>query len=229
MQSYEWRGWRCCMTGGREGAPTTVFILGHGDTALLETLSVRFPSCRLIGVYPPDWNDSCTPWPAPGLRKKDRAFGGGASEMLSFLVERLLPWARSLEPIPASGPQLMLAGYSLAGLTCLYGLYQGMPFGRFASLSGSLWYPGWTEYALRSTAPAAAQVYLSLGKDEPRSRHPLLRTVGEATETTVRVIRGQLAPGQVCFQWNEGGHFADYAARYERALRWAWGDMACVH
>lgn len=121
----------------------------------------------LIGVYPPDWNDSCTPWPAPGLRKKDRAFGGGASETLSFLVERLLPWARSLEPIPASGPQLMLAGYSLAGLTCLYGLYQGMPFGRFASLSGSLWYPGWTEYALRSTAPAAAQVYLSLARMSP--------------------------------------------------------------
>ena len=38
------------------------------------------------------------------------------------------------------------------------------------------------------------------------------------------VLLRQLGSGRVCFQWNECGHFCDYAARYERALRWAWGD-----
>ena len=224
MQSYGWNGWRCWISDGEKTAPTAVLILGKGDIALLEGLAARFPGCCLIGACPPAWNDCCTPWPAPGLRKKDPPFGGGAGQTLSFLTEQLLPWARALRPLPQPGPQLMLAGYSLAGLTSLYGLYQGLPFGRYASLSGSLWYPGWTEYARKGTAAPGAQVYLSLGRDEPRSRHPLLRTVGEATEAMVETASRQLGSGRVCFQWNEGGHFCDYAARYERALRWAWGD-----
>lgn len=224
MQSYGWNGWRCWISDGEKTAPTAVLILGKGDMELLEGLAARFPGRCLIGACPPTWNDCCTPWPAPGLRKKDPPFGGGAGQTLSFLTERLLPWARALRPLPQPGPQLMLAGYSLAGLTSLYGLYQGLPFGRYASLSGSLWYPGWTEYARKGTAAPGAQVYLSLGRDEPRSRHPLLRTVGEATEAMVETASRQLGSGRVCFQWNEGGHFCDYAARYERALRWAWGD-----
>lgn len=228
MRGYEWNGWHCRISDGEKAAPTAVLILGDEATELLETLAARFPGCCLIGACPPAWNDCCTPWPAPGLRRKDPPFGGGAGETLSFLTERLLPWARTVRPLPQSGQQMMLAGYSLAGLTSLYGLYHGLPFGRYASLSGSLWYPGWTEYAQNGTAAPGAQVYLSLGRNEPNSRHPLLRTVGEATETMAGIAGRQLGSRHVCFQWNEGGHFSDYAARYERALHWAWGDSVCV-
>ncbi len=225
MIGYQWEGWRCRMTEGKDCPTiTAVLILGSGDEALLDTLAVKFPAYCLIGVCPPDWNDCCTPWPAPGLRKKDRPFGGGAGASLSVLTNRILPWARSQGHISPPGTQLMLAGYSLAGLTSLYGLYQGLPFGRYASLSGSLWYPGWTEYALQGTAAVGAKVYLSLGKDEPHSRHPLLRTVGEATEATRQIIGNQLGNDQVCLQWNEGGHFTGYGERYEKALQWAQED-----
>ena len=75
MQSYGWNGWRCWISDGEKTAPTAVLILGKGEIALLEGLAARFPGCCLIGACPPAWNDCCTPWPAPGIRKKDPPFG----------------------------------------------------------------------------------------------------------------------------------------------------------
>ena len=62
-------------------------------------------------------------------------------------------------------------------------------FGCAASVSGSLWYPGFAPY-LQGRLPRPAQaVYLSLGDREPLGGPALMRTVGTATEAAAALLR----------------------------------------
>ena len=113
-----------------------------------------------------------------------------------------------------------LAGYSLAGLSTLYALYQTEAFGALASVSGSLWFEGFLDY-MEKTAPRCpdTRVYLSLGNKEEKSRHPLMRQVGDNTRRAIEVLEGQLT-APCTLEWNEGGHFDGVSERLCKALRW---------
>ena len=57
-----------------------------------------------------------------------------------------------------------IAGYSLAGLFAVYALYRTDVFARAASVSGSLWFPGFREYVFSHTPLCRPDcVYFSLG------------------------------------------------------------------
>lgn len=135
-----------------------------------------------------NWNDSLTPWPAPGLRPDEPAFGGHADETLTELMGAVIPeveCAHGLAPARRA-----ICGYSLGGLFSLYAFArEGSAFAACACLSGSVWYEGWVNY-LRRICPDGAEryTYFSIGKKECRAGAPIMRTVQDDLEACAAVL-----------------------------------------
>lgn len=165
------------------------------------------------------WDRDYTPWPAQG--PKGRAFSGGAPAFLQTLVEEIVPWAEAELPILTGRAHRCLAGYSLGGLAALYGGLETGAFERLASVSGSLWYPGWVEYlqGRLATASVPLGVYCSLGKAEAKTRFGPMAACAADTERTVELFRASLGEQKVCFEWNNGPHFFELTERMLKALR----------
>jgi predicted alpha/beta superfamily hydrolase len=84
------------------------------------------------------------------------------------LLKQIIPQAESSLPQPPSWRGV--AGYSLSGLFALWALWQTDVFERAASASGSLWFPGFIDYARERTMTATPDAaYLSLGKKETKT------------------------------------------------------------
>lgn len=173
----------------------------------------------IVGIEPHSWERDYSPWAAPALNKKSAPFEGGCDAYLDALpaiideTERRFPLLREREG-------RAMAGYSLGGLAALYALYRTAYFGRVASLSGSLWFPGFAAYAMENP-PAArdTRVYLSLGRAEEKSRHPLMGQVGDCTRGIYGCLEQWLTmPPRL--EWNEGGHFTEIPQRWTKALLW---------
>jgi predicted alpha/beta superfamily hydrolase len=113
-------------------------------------------------------------------------------------------------------------GYSLGGLVSLYALYTCGVFGKIGSLSGSLWYDGWTEF-MESNKPVdnGAKVYMSLGDREERARNPRMAKVGDCTRMAAEVLKQQLKSDEnITLEWNSGGHFTEIPQRFQKAIIW---------
>ncbi len=201
--------------------PTTLlFLVGEEGPGVRNSIESECPGIMVVQVIPADWNSDCTPWRAPGLRKKDPWFGGQADKMLAFILETTVPTVKACGQWPDCPEKAALAGYSLGGLLVLYGLYRGLPFGVYGSLSGSLWYPGWTQYAREHMPPAGVWAYLSLGDREPLTKNPVLQSVGEATLQTSETLQRQLGKKNVLFEWNQGNHFVGIEDRFAKFARY---------
>lgn len=113
----------------------------------------------------------------------------------------------------------IIAGYSLAGLFALWAAWNSDCFHRVASVSGSMWYPGFREYIRNnSPRPVIERAYFSLGDKESRTRHPLMGQVDACTSDIVEAVRSR-CPDTV-FQWNPGNHFDRPDYRMARAIAW---------
>lgn len=211
---------------GDGGVPPALLLVNDGEM-LEEMLPVLAEGLRglppfiLAGVCPRNRDGEYSPWPMEPVFRGGGAFSGGADGYVERLVSQLLPLLRErygLEECPA---RTGILGYSLGGLAALYAAYRTDAFGLVGSLSSSLWFAGWEEFAcghpLRAENP---RVFFSLGKREPMSRNPVLAAVGKATERTAAALEGQ---AQVRFVWEEGGHFGDVSPRFVRAIRWLLG------
>ena len=119
----------------------------------------------------------------------------------------------------------VIAGYSLAGLFALWAAWNSGYFRMVASVSGSLWYPGFTDY-IRDNAPKSGcgkmtgleKAYFSLGDRESRTRHPLMSRVDACTAEVVERVRSYGI--ETTFKWNPGNHFDHPELRMARALAW---------
>ena len=165
-----------------------------------------------------DWERDYTPWPAPALPGR-APFTGEAEGYLHFLTEVLKPYIDANYPVLTDSKHTALMGYSLGGLFALWAAFQTPVFGMSASLSGSLWYQGWLDYA-RFHCFQSSNVYLSLGRSEEQGGSPLMRTVGDCTRETAAVLEKQLGSGSVFLEWNRGGHFTGIPNRWKKALQW---------
>ena len=171
---------------------------------------------NLLVVGNLDWNRDMSPWRCESLFKRGDAFIGGADDYLALLTSEILPRARSL--IKGTPRRTCIAGYSLAGLFALYALYRCDAFDRAASMSGSLWFPGFEEFARTHEMPRHPdKIHLSLGRAEAKTAHPLLKTVRTRTETVADHFR---ALGiDVTYELNPGGHFRDVPHRCANGIR----------
>lgn len=112
-----------------------------------------------------------------------------------------------------------LAGYSLAGLFALYSLYQTDLFSRVASMSGSLWFPGFTDYVFSHEMKKRPEhLYFSLGNQECRTRNPYLKTVQDNTEK-IEHYYAQCGINTV-FQLNPGNHYKNAVQRTAAGISW---------
>ncbi|MGP1508028.1 MAG: alpha/beta hydrolase [Sphaerochaeta sp.] len=165
-----------------------------------------------------DWDCDMSPWEAPSAMK-GQSFPGGADAYLNALEKRILPeiLTRIDSHIDSEPVYKAIAGYSLAGLFALYSLYRTDVFSRVASVSASMWYPGFIEFAKRNKMIRKPdRVYLSLGDGEAKTRHPLLSKVQENTESYYEYLKEN---GIECFyEINQGNHFKDAELRTSKGI-----------
>ena len=193
-------------------------ITGEQETDFLqrEFGQIRALSGRndlaLIAIPVSDWNLDLSPWEAPAVFGNE-GFGGGAQKTLDELSERV----RTIRKTAVPDAKLYLGGYSLAGLFALWAGTQTDAFNGIAAASPSVWFPGFTDY-LKEHPVRTERVYLSLGDKEERTRHPVMRTVGDAIRETENIYIRQ--GRETKLEWNPGNHFKEPDLRMAKGFAW---------
>lgn len=190
------------------GAPC-IYLFGEKEAPALPD---AFPAA-VVGVPVSDWGSDLSPWPAPPMG--DMAFSGNGRAFLSrFLHETMQKAEEALGGTPS---RRFTAGYSLAGLFAVYTLLESGLFQGCACMSGSLWYPGWTDY-LRQVPPPPPSVlfYCSSGKKEGQTRRAPFSELNRGIEATLAFFRS--AKAECRMEWFPGGHFQDVPARLAAGL-----------
>ena len=189
----------------------------EGESVRQSLHAAPCPDFTLVTVSGLDWNRDMAPWDCPPVFPGGEPCTGRADEYLRLLTCRIAPLAEA----QSSGQPSWrgIAGYSLGGLFALYSLYQTDFFSRAASMSGSLWFPGFAEFIrTHEMKRRPDRLYFSLGDRESRTRNPLLRTVEERTREAEAFYRGQDVKTQLCF--HPGGHGRNAAGRTAAGIRW---------
>jgi len=188
-----------------------------GEAVLTQCAGLSCPPFHLVTVSGGDWNQDLSPWPTgPVLSKKDH-FTGKAPDYLKWYLEKVIPFAE--ECLEMEHPVSYISGYSMAGLFALWSLYQTDRFSGAVCASGSLWYPGFDDFARSHPLQARPSgVYLSLGDRESAVKNPTFRK----TETIYKCLN-QYYTGcglRSCFELNPGNHFKDPDLRVARGIKW---------
>ena len=188
---------------------------GGGAQVLEEARKLGGGDFSLLSVGGLDWNRDMSPWECAPVMAQDEGYAGGADSYLSLLLEEILP--EGLKRLPESPSWTGIAGYSLAGLFALYALYRTDTFARAASMSGSLWFPGFGDFVRSHDMKRAPEkLYLSLGDKEAKTRNPYLKTVQENTEAAVQLYRDRGL--DVTWELNPGNHFRDAELRSAKGI-----------
>lgn len=192
----------------------------EGSHVYKELHDAGCPDFTLVAISGLEWDHDMAPWDIPPISKGDTPCTGGADEYLQLLTNEIVPKAEGL----VQGCVLWrgLAGYSLSGLFALYSIYRTGLFSRIASMSGSLWFPGFKEYVFSHEMKSRPEhLYLSLGDRECKTRNPYLKTVQENTEAikTFYMERGI----DTVLQLNPGNHFEDTIQRTAAGITWILG------
>lgn len=190
---------------------------GEGEQVLRLLRDDGCPAFTLVSVSNLDWNHDMSPWEIPPVFKNTEPCTGGADDYLKLLIEKIMPEAE--REIKGTVSWRGIAGYSLAGLFALYSLYWTDIFSRAASMSGSLWYPGISEYISSHTMKRIPDcLYFSLGSKEARTRNHYMKTVQENTEKIEEYYREKGI--STVFQLNPGNHYKDAEKRTAAGIHW---------
>lgn len=157
------------------------------------------------------WNDDLSPWKAPPVFGNE-GFGGGAGAMLSYITRSLMP---ALGPLK----KVFIGGYSLAGLFSLWAACESDAFDGVAAVSPSVWFPGWKEY-MDNRPPRAAELYLSLGMKEEKTKNAVMSAVGDNIRSQYELALCAENVKRRVLEWNPGGHFADPELRVAKGFAW---------
>ncbi len=205
---------------GEPGRPVIYLNTFGGEGGRVLELARSAGAFNLAAVSNLDWNRDMSPWSIPPISEDDIPCTGGADEYLRITESEIVPRCESLMP-PVSWRGI--AGYSLAGLFAVYSLYNCNLFSRAASMSGSLWFPGFVEYAeTRETRVKPDRVYFSLGDKESETRNPYLKPVRENTDRICRLFKERGA--ETVFELNPGNHYRDAERRTAAGILWILGN-----
>ena len=177
-----------------------------------------------LAAYPvTDWENELSPWKAKKVFRGGKGFGGGADETIRELERVIVPGLKRVIGCPEM--PCIIAGYSLAGLFAVYAMYRTTAFTGAASVSGSLWFPGFLDYAASHEMPQTpGRVYLSLGNREKYTKSTVMCRV---EENTAALKEHFLAQGIECiFELNPGNHFQDVEQRLAKGIAWVVSDTA---
>ena len=206
MEEFETKGRRCLFYADEN---PQVLLIEPLDERELEALDEE--------LIVKDWNQELAPWVAPPVYGKI-PFGSGAAETLKVIEDGVIPEMQQRFD-SLKGADVIIGGYSLAGLFALWSGYESTMFKAVAAASPSVWYPGWMEYAGHRN-PKAERIYLSLGDAEAKTKNPVMATVADNINSLYEMLKG--FPDIKSFlEWNEGGHFKEPALRTAKAFVWA--------
>ncbi|MBR5091120.1 MAG: alpha/beta hydrolase [Ruminiclostridium sp.] len=201
------------------GSPLVIFnaFENEGTAVHTELEKLTAADFSLASIKITDWNSDLSPWAIPPVYKNDEPFTGGADAYLETLTGEIVP--AIIAEIGIEPAYIALVGYSLAGLFAVYAMYRTKMFSRIASASGSLWYPGFMDYAKsHELAVLPEKLYFSLGDKEARTRNQIMAKVEQNTRDLHEYYRS-LGIGTV-FELNEGNHFKDAGLRIAKAITW---------
>ena len=204
--------------GTEKGSPLIIMnTAGTESSAVFECAKKLTESpFTLASVSGIKWNDEMTPWPSPPVSSWDTPYSGLADKYLTQLEETIIP--EIISRLGAEPEYIAAAGYSLGGLFALYALFRTDIFSRAASISGSLWYPGFADFAEANELKCSPSlIYVSLGDREAKKGSPMMRSVQEKTESIVAAFRQKGL--NVIFEMNPGSHFSQPEMRTAKAIR----------
>ena len=199
--------------------PIVYLPVSEGDGADIWAAchELKCPPFALVTIGGLDWNRELSPWPCDAITATSEPFAGRAEDFLGELTHKIIP---SVEASFSAPPRLRtIAGYSLAGLFALWVCCQTDLFNRAASVSGSLWFPGFAEYLDENLPQDALDVaYLSLGKKEHKTPNRMMREVLTDTKRCEQILQDRGA--KTLFERNPGNHFSEPVLRSARGITW---------
>lgn len=180
---------------------TKTYLLSH----------IEFSSLTKSGV---DWNKHLSPWPADRIVKGIGPFDGKADIFLKELEREVIDELSLHHRKPSA---IYIAGYSLAGLFALYSLYKTDLFDGAACCSGSMWYPGFTDFVKRNEfRKPPKRLYLSLGDKESSVKNQVFASVEDKTREVFEFYKGKGI--NVKFEMNPGNHMTDVDDRVAKGI-----------
>lgn len=189
-------------------------------TAGLEILSEKY-GVSIVVIGDVDWNDDLTPWPAEGVFKKAKPFGGKAALFLDKLTHEIIPDAEKQLGIEEA--ERTILGVSLSGLFAVWSMFETDTFTNIISISGSLWYDGFVEWMEKQTpSPLVKKVCMLLGEKEKLAKDKRMATVEEKTIAAADILK-EKADASITFELVEGTHFSPIMPRLERAFEVVYG------
>ena len=172
-----------------------------------------------VALIVEDWNKELAPWTAAPVFGKV-PFGDGARNTLEIITDGVIP-EMHLRFDSLKSADVIIGGYSLAGLFALWCCYESDLFTGVAAASPSVWYPEWMKF-IGSHQPNAKRIYLSLGDAESKTKNATMATVEENIRAMSDLIK-ELPDVESTLVFNPGGHFKDPVLRTAHAFIWAVG------
>lgn len=222
LEEFEIKGRRCVY---RADEQPEVLLVEAIDARELEGLDAELSAIKegckhrlaYVALIVEDWNTELAPWTAAPVFGKV-PFGDGARNTLEIIKDGVIHEMRhrfgSLK-----GADVIIGGYSLAGLFALWCCYECDLFTGVAAASPSVWYPEWMRY-IGSHNPNAKRIYLSLGDAEAKTKNETMATVEQNIRAMSDMIK-ELPGVESTLIFNPGGHFKDPALRTAQAFIWA--------
>ena len=163
-----------------------------------------------------NWNADLTPWPAVGVFKKAKPFGGKAAAFLNKLTHEIIP--ETERDLGIEDAERTLLGVSLSGLFAVWTAFNTDAFSNIISLSGSLWYDGFIDWMKEQTpSPRLKKICMLLGEKEKNAKEKRMSTVEERTLAAADILK-EKSQAAVTFELVEGTHFSPILPRMERAM-----------
>lgn len=173
----------------------------------------------MLSVEITDWNGELSPWEFREENGK-MSFAGRGEQLLADLEQSIIPGVCQQFGIEQEQSRFAIVGYSLAGLFSVWTMYQTKLFQGAASCSGSLWYPGFLQYAFEHELGRECALYFSLGDKEEKVRNPHMAKVGKATEALSEHYLDEDKVEHMVFEWNVGNHFQQVDERLVKGMAW---------
>ncbi len=170
----------------------------------------------IVVIEDVNWNDDLTPWPAVGVFKKAKPFGGKAAAFLDKLTHEIIPEAE--RDLGIEDAERTLLGVSLSGLFAVWSAFNTDAFTNIISISGSMWYDGFIEWMKEQTpSPQLKKICMLLGEKEKNAKEKRMSTVEERSLAAADILKGK-SQATVTFELVEGTHFSPVLPRMERAM-----------
>lgn len=168
----------------------------------------------LLLIYVSDWNNDLSPYMASSIFKGTSDFKGNADSFLDYVLKLIkkVILEENIKPI-----YKVLVGYSMAGLFAVYALFKTNEFLKVGSVSGSLWYPHFTDFAENNQVlQGISTFYMSLGDKEKKTSNKIMSQV----ETNSLIIFERIKPqfNYSKFEFNPGNHFKDEDLRIAKCI-----------